>query len=223
MLAVLVLAGIWVYGVPWVQLTLNTVSTDDAFVNGHVTFVAPRVSGQIARVLVDDNNAVHKGDLLAQLDKEPLQDAVAEKKAAVDIAKADLVAATVNVRGIEAQAVSLRWKLQFAIDDVDNRVAQLHSRVAALDKSKATLKLAQVEFAPGRATAAAVDHQPGGVRSAASRPVGCAGGCCPGHVGCPSGPCLLGIAGAARQAEISARCRPISIRLSPPSGRRRRP
>jgi membrane fusion protein (multidrug efflux system) len=116
-------------------------------VNGHVTFVAPRVSGQIARVLVDDNNAVHKGDILAQLDKEPLQDAVAEKKAAVDIAKADLVAATVNVRGIEAQAVSLRWKLQFAIDDVDNRVAQLHSRVAGLDKSKATLKLAQVEFA----------------------------------------------------------------------------
>jgi membrane fusion protein, multidrug efflux system len=53
------------------------------------------------------------------------------------------------VRGVEAQAVSLRWKLQYAIDDVDNRVAQLHSRVAALDKSHATLKLAQVEF--GRA------------------------------------------------------------------------
>ncbi|MGZ3360265.1 MAG: HlyD family secretion protein, partial [Xanthobacteraceae bacterium] len=146
-LAVLGLAAIWVYGVPWIQLTLNTVSTDDAFVNGHVTFVAARVSGQIARVLVDDNNSVHKGDILAQLDKEPLQDAVAEKRAAVDIAKADLVAATVNVRGIEAQAVSLRWKLQHAIDDVDNRVAQLHSRVAAVDKSKATLKLAQVEFA----------------------------------------------------------------------------
>ena len=79
-LAALGLAAIWVYGVPWIQLTLNTVSTDDAFVNGHVTFVAARVSGQIARVLVDDNNSVHKGDILAQLDKEPLQDAVAEKK-----------------------------------------------------------------------------------------------------------------------------------------------
>jgi membrane fusion protein, multidrug efflux system len=63
--AALVLAAIWKYGVPWVQLTLNTVSTDDAYVNGHVTFVAARVSGQIARVLVDDNNRVHKGDLLA--------------------------------------------------------------------------------------------------------------------------------------------------------------
>lgn len=146
-LAALVLAAIWFYGVPWIQLTLNTVSTDDAFVNGHVTFVAARVSGQIARVLVDDNNLVHKGDILAQLDKEPLQDAVAEKTAAVDVAKADLVAATVEVRGIEAQARSLRWKLQYAINDVDNQVAQLHARVAALDKSNATLKLAQIEFA----------------------------------------------------------------------------
>jgi membrane fusion protein, multidrug efflux system len=146
-LAALGLAAIWVYGVPWVQLTLNTVSTDDAFVNGHVTFVAARVGGQIARVLVDDNSRVHKGDLLAQLDKEPFEDAVAEKKAAVDVAKADLRAATARVRGVEAQAFSLRWKLQYAIEDVDNRVALLHARVAALDKSKANLKLAQLEFA----------------------------------------------------------------------------
>ena len=50
-LAALVLAAIWIFGVPWIQLTLNTVSTDDAYVNGHVTFVAARVSGQVARVL----------------------------------------------------------------------------------------------------------------------------------------------------------------------------
>ena len=98
-------------------------------------------------MLVDDNNRVRKGDLLAQLDKEPFQDAVAEKKAAVDMAEADLRAATATVRGIEAQARGLRWKLKYAMDDVDNRVALLHARVAALDKSKATLKLAQVEFA----------------------------------------------------------------------------
>jgi membrane fusion protein (multidrug efflux system) len=146
-LAVAGLAAIWIYGVPWIKLTLDTVSTDDAFVNGHVTFVAPRVGGQIARVLVDDNNRVHRGDLLAQLDKEPFEDAVAEKKAAVDIAQADLNAATANVRGLEAQAFSLRWKLQFAIQDVDNQVALLHARVAALDKSNANLKLAQLEFA----------------------------------------------------------------------------
>ena len=85
-LAALGLAAILVYGVPWIELTLNTVSTEDAYVNGHVTFVAARVSGQIARVLVDDNNRVHKGELLAQLDKEPFANAVAVKKAAVDTA-----------------------------------------------------------------------------------------------------------------------------------------
>ena len=149
-LAALVLAAILVYGVPWIQLTLNTVSTDDAYVNGHVTFVAPRVSGQIARVLVDDNNRVHEGDLLAQLDKEPFQDAVAVKKAAVDTANADLQAATAAVRGVEAQARSEFFQLQNAIEDVDNRIALLHARVAALNKNDATLKLAQLDFARTR-------------------------------------------------------------------------
>ena len=58
---------------PAVETALNTVSTDDAYVNGHVTLVAPRVSGQVSRVLVDDNDRVKKGDLLVQLDKEPLR------------------------------------------------------------------------------------------------------------------------------------------------------
>jgi membrane fusion protein (multidrug efflux system) len=119
----LVLLAALVFGVPWVQQTLNTVSTDDAFVNGHVTFVAPRVPGQVLRVLVDDNNRVRKGDLLVELDKEPFRLAVAVEQAAVDTAGADLVAATAAVRGLEAQALSQRWKLQLAVQDVDNQIA----------------------------------------------------------------------------------------------------
>ena len=103
-LGVAVLAVLLVFGVPWVEEMLNTVSTDDAYVNGHVTFVAPRVAGQISRVLVDDNNRVHKGDLLAELDKEPYRVAVSEKQAAVDTAQADLQAATAAARAIEAEA-----------------------------------------------------------------------------------------------------------------------
>jgi membrane fusion protein (multidrug efflux system) len=52
-------AGVY-FLIPWVLTALNTVSTDDAFVNGHVTFVAPRVKGQVVRVLVDDNYRVRK-------------------------------------------------------------------------------------------------------------------------------------------------------------------
>lgn len=135
-----------VYGVPWVRFALSTVSTDDAFVNGHVTFVAPRVHGQVSRVLVDDNHRVRKGELLVELDKEPFEDAVAVKKAAVDTAQADLEAARATVRGIEAQARSRHWQLQQAFENVGNQIASLRARVAALKKAKATLVLAQQEF-----------------------------------------------------------------------------
>jgi multidrug efflux pump subunit AcrA (membrane-fusion protein) len=127
-----VLAAALVIGIPWVLDALNTVSTDDAFVNGHVTFVAARVRGQVARVLVDDNNRVRRGDLLVDLDKEPYRTAVAIKKAAVETAKADLQAATATVRGIEAEARSRRWKLQHAMEDVANQIAELRARVAGV-------------------------------------------------------------------------------------------
>ena len=39
--------------VPWAITAFRTESTDDAYVNGHVTFVAARVPGQVVRVLVD--------------------------------------------------------------------------------------------------------------------------------------------------------------------------
>jgi membrane fusion protein, multidrug efflux system len=145
-----VLVVLMVFGIPWVKAMLNTASTDDAFVNGHVTFVAPRVAGQISRVLVDDNNRVHKGDLLAALDKEPYRIAVSEKQAAVDTATADLQAATAAARAIEAEAVSRRWDLQHAVEGVDSQVALLHARVAAVVKSKAALVLAQVELERAR-------------------------------------------------------------------------
>ena len=145
-LGVAVLAVLLVFGIPLVEEMLDTVSTDDAYVNGHVTFVAPRVGGQVSRVLVDDNNRVHKGDLLAELDKEPYRVAVSERQAAVDTAKADLQAANAAVRAIEGQAWSQRWNLQRAVEAVDSQVALLHARVAGVVKSKAALTLAQLEF-----------------------------------------------------------------------------
>src|SRR4029077_642690 len=73
------------FGIPWIILILNTVSTDDAYVNSYPTFVAPRVGGQVAKVLVVDDQRVKKGDLIVQLDKEPFQIQVEIKKAAVDV------------------------------------------------------------------------------------------------------------------------------------------
>jgi membrane fusion protein (multidrug efflux system) len=133
-------------GMPWLVRSWNTVSTDDAYVNGHVTFVAPRIAGQVARVLVDDNNRVHKGDLLVQLDKEPYQLQVNIAQAFVTAAQAALVTAQAQARGTEAQARSLRFNLQRAVEDVDNQTALLRAKVATLQVQKATLAKAQADY-----------------------------------------------------------------------------
>ena len=135
-----------VLGIPKVLQALNTVSTDDAYVNSYVTFVAPRVAGQVARVLVEDNNRVKKGDVLVELDPEPYQVQVAIKQAAVDSAQAELVVAEASARGSVAQTRSARFKLIRTIEDVDNQVAIIRARVATWEQSKATLVLAQAEF-----------------------------------------------------------------------------
>jgi membrane fusion protein (multidrug efflux system) len=143
--AVVLVAAI-VIGLPWVINALNTVSTDDAYVNGHVTFVAPRVSGQVSRVLVDDNNRVRKGDLLVQIDKEPFQVQVDIAQAAVATAQADIVTARAQTRANEAQARTLRYALQRAIEDVDNQIALLRSKVAVWNSKKAILAKAQADY-----------------------------------------------------------------------------
>src|SRR6266436_3123384 len=83
--------------IPWAINAFRTESTDDAYVNGHVTFVAPRVPGQVVRVLVDDNNRMRKGALLAQLDKEPYQVKVDVAQAALSVAQAGIVTAQTKV------------------------------------------------------------------------------------------------------------------------------
>lgn len=140
----LVVAAYWF--VPWLMLTLNTVSTDDAYVNGHVTFVAPRVAGQVKEVLVDDNMRVKQGSVLVRLDKVPFQVQVAIKQAAVDTAEADLVAAKAQVRAAVAQARANRFKLEHAIEDVKNQVANLNANAATLKSRQASLALAKANL-----------------------------------------------------------------------------
>ena len=156
---------------PTVNTMLNTVSTDDAYVNGYVTLVAPRVPGQVARVLVHDNYRVKRGTLLVQLDREPYQVQFDLKKAAVVNAEADLKAATAQVRGVLAQAGSQRWKLQKSIEGVDDSVALLRARVAALRSKEASFDRAGLTCCgPGASSAAT--RSPARTSTSASRPSG---------------------------------------------------
>jgi membrane fusion protein (multidrug efflux system) len=134
------------FAIPYTIHALNTVSTDDAYVDGHVTFVAPRVADQVVKVLVDDNNTVRKGDLLVELDKEPYQVQVEEKRAALSVAEADLAAAKARARGVVATARARRWNLQRAMEGVHNQVALLEAKVVELRSKKAVLVRAQSDF-----------------------------------------------------------------------------
>ena len=217
---IVILAVVLWFGIPAIRLAFNTASTDDAYVNGHVTFVAARVSGQVSRILVDDNNRVHRGDLLVELDKEPYEDAVAVSRAAVDTAKANLLVAMSTARGLEAEARSRRWKLQNAIEDVGNQVALLRARVAGLDKSKATLALAQLNFerasklvASDDVSRSVFDQRQADLSTARADVTQALADMYQIRVslGLPAHP----------RTGISPKCHPISIRPFLPSGRRR--
>ena len=132
--------------IPWAITAFRTESTDDAYVNGHVTFVAPRVPGQVVRVLVDDNYRVRKGDLLVQLDKEPYQVKVDIAQAALMVAQAGIVTAQAKVRGLESLGRSQRFDMANAVHNLNNQVADLHSKVDALQAANATLIKARADY-----------------------------------------------------------------------------
>ena len=107
---------------------------------------APRVSGQVANVFVEDNNVVRKGDLLIELDSEPYQVQVNIAQAAVDAAKAELVAAKAQVNGLQAQVRSYQFNMQHAIEDVHNKAAELRATIAELDTAKAKQARATADY-----------------------------------------------------------------------------
>ena len=138
-LALLVAALIYFW--PTIRTALDTVSTDDAYVDGHVTFVAARVAGQVSEVLVEDNNRVSKGDMLAKLDPTPFQNQVDIRSAAVVTAKADVVGSRAKVRAMIGQTRADLFNLQLAIEQVNDKVAKLRASIATYESFLAQLTL----------------------------------------------------------------------------------
>src|SRR6266850_8057510 len=60
-------------------------STDDAYVGGNVTVIAPKVAGFISKLAVVDNQRVHAGELLVKLDDRDYLAALAKANATVAI------------------------------------------------------------------------------------------------------------------------------------------
>src|ERR1700732_163908 len=62
----------------------------DAYVTTDIVFVAPEVSGPIAKLPISDNQKIDAGSVLFAIDPEPFELAVQTQQAALDLANADL-------------------------------------------------------------------------------------------------------------------------------------
>jgi membrane fusion protein, multidrug efflux system len=145
---VLVLAGVFAY---WFFELRGRESTDDAFVEGHMVFLSPRVAGQVSEVLVEENSHVRAGQVLVRLDPadfqvrvdharadlEAAKNRMAQSSAASEAASAQVRAAAVKVKlteqeleraqGLYDRKVSSQNLLDAAIANHDAAVADLHA------------------------------------------------------------------------------------------------
>jgi membrane fusion protein, multidrug efflux system len=151
------------------------VSTDNAQVDSHITFIAPRIAAFVSRVLVDDNQHVKAGDTLVVLDDRDL-------KVRLEQAEADLHAAEAAVgrRGLEgeakaqfqatrAQAASVQATVIAAEADYRKAAADLerYRKLAAqkiisaqqLDAAQAAFEAAAANLEAARRQAAAAGSQ----------------------------------------------------------------
>jgi membrane fusion protein, multidrug efflux system len=75
----------------------NRESTDDAQVDGHITPIASKIYGRISNVLVEDNQQVKSGQILAQIDPGDYQAAVDQAKGALELAEGEARSAGVDI------------------------------------------------------------------------------------------------------------------------------
>ena len=145
-------------------------STDDAFIEGHVVQVSPKVSGHIVKLYVTDNQEVKEGDLIAEIDPRDYQARLEQARAALDAALARqreaqasvaLVRATTRANIQQASAVVQRARTDVETSRVaaaaeQRRVAQARAAVATAEANLAQAR-AQVAAAEAEATRANAD------------------------------------------------------------------
>lgn len=93
------------------------VSTDDAYVAGHVTVVSPRVKGRVIKVLVDNNYLVEPGQVLVELDPTDFEVAVQQARANLNRLRLDLAQNYVRVRTAQAKVAQAEANLKLATAD----------------------------------------------------------------------------------------------------------
>jgi membrane fusion protein (multidrug efflux system) len=137
----LVAVGIWWH-------STFTENTDDAQVNGHLIQVSSRISGQVLKVDVNENQVVKAGDVIAELDPADYQVAVEKAEAALASAQANAAAANVNVPITTANTGS---NLRSAGADVSGTQAGVGQAEQQLKAAHARVTQAQANFTKAEA------------------------------------------------------------------------
>ncbi len=109
-------------------------STDDAQIDGHINSVSARVSGHVIKLNVRDNQYVHAGDVLVEIDP-------ADYQVAYERAKADYT---------DAQATALAAGVNVPITSV-NTIGQLSSSEADVSSARAGIQAAKQQFQAAQA------------------------------------------------------------------------
>jgi len=131
-------------------------STDDAFIEGGIVQISPRVPGQVARVLVKDNQHVNEGDVLVELDARDYEVAVAQAKAALSNAQARGAAAKA---GLDLTSTVTNAALVQASAGLKAAQAQVEVLKAALEQARAGVRAAEAGLQQATARQAAVEAE----------------------------------------------------------------
>lgn len=134
----------------WILSGNSRPVTDDAFVSADSTLVAPRISGTVAEVYVQDNQSVKAGDVLAKIDDRDYCNAVLTAEANLETANAQMLSLTAQLAKqqqtilqaqalVNSDAASIAYARQSA--DRYKRLLQNGSGTAdARDESDANLR-----------------------------------------------------------------------------------
>ncbi len=122
-------------------LTRDLESTDDAYTEGNAVAFAPKVSGYVTQLNVDDNTIVHKGELLLRIDPRDYIASREQAKAALPLAQAQLSSAQVEleINRVRAPATLQQAQAQLAQAQANQAQAQReYNRQHAVDPRATT-------------------------------------------------------------------------------------
>jgi len=164
LIAAIVLLLIIIFGGREYLYARSHESTDDAFIDGHIVEISPRVAGHVTKVYVNDNQEVKEGDLLAELDPRDFQARLDQAKGQLAAAEGRESAATANVAltrktssaGIQ-QASSGVTAAQSGVQNAEAQVRAAQERAAqaraAITTAEANARQAQAQIKAAQAEA----------------------------------------------------------------------